>query len=163
MTQPAGPLKTLQGRDALYSVQDEYRRNGLYTVAGIHGSIDVGINLIKEYLHINPNRIHLFRQERGAPRLYIVRSRRPNLWREITELKREIQSSGHLKFVGDDHAVDCLRYVVMSRPQPPRHTKPDPYEHLKLTSPASYREWHNERQMRQRWRGGEGWTLGDFG
>jgi len=117
---PSTEAKTLQGPYELYSVQEEYRRQGIPTVAGFRANIDVGINLVNEYLHVSPLHRHPRTQAMGAPRLYIQKSKCPNLWRELSELRRDLLPSGKPEYIGDDHAVDCLRYIVMSRPAAPK-------------------------------------------
>lgn len=116
---PSTTAKTQQGPRELYSVQDEYYRNGINTIAGHRTSIEIGINVIAEFLHSNPNHIHPFRQERGSPALFIVEEFCPNLVREIIELKKEITESQRVVYTGSDHALDCLRYIFMSRPRRP--------------------------------------------
>lgn len=109
---PSTEAKTLQNKHEMFSVQDAYRREGLQFVSAHRSSIAVGIDLIKEMLKVNPLHRNPFTQELGSPRLFISRSRCPNLWREMSELQT---IDG--QFVGSDHAVDQLRYKVMSRPR----------------------------------------------
>lgn len=113
---PSTEAKTLQNAREMFSVQDAYVREGLPTVAAHRAQIAVGIDLLKEYLHCNQLHRNPFTQEHGAPRLFISKSRCPNLWREMAGLKREPKPDGSLVFVGSDHAIDDLRYILMSRP-----------------------------------------------
>ena len=75
-------------------------------------------------------------------------------------LKKEVKPDGTIAFKGVDHAIDDLRYILMSRPQAAKN--PDPpakYEHLKNIDPRSYREWRNVERMHQP----QGGPMGDFG
>lgn len=116
---PSTTAKTQQGVHELFSVQDEYRRNGINTVAGWRTSIEIGINVISEFIHPDPNHIHPFKQERGSPALFVVEDFCPNLVREIIELKKEVTESQRVVYTGEDHVLDCLRYIFMSRPRRP--------------------------------------------
>lgn len=154
---PSTEAKTLQGAHELYSVTDEYHRNGLAVVPAWRASIDVGINLLKEYLQVSPQRRHPFTQQPGAPRLFIVKRKCPNLWREMAEIRKELTADGKMRFRGDDHALDSLRYVVMSRPRAPKKDEePRPemssWDRMKLAS---------EKRFRQEWNkslhGGDSW------
>jgi phage terminase large subunit len=113
---PSTEAKTLQNVKDMFSVQDAYRREGLTMMAAHRASIGVGIDLIKEYLKVNPLHRNPFTQERGSPRLFISRRRCPNLWREMSELQVQ-NNDGKVEYIGADHACDCLRYILMSRPR----------------------------------------------
>ncbi|KKN00368.1 hypothetical protein LCGC14_1138430 [marine sediment metagenome] len=123
---PSTDSKTLQGQHALYSVLDEYRRQGLTMFrAGHRAEIGIGINLIREHLRVNPNHVHPLLQTRGSPSLFIVASRCPNLIREMQALQSEVTENARLKYTGDDHAVDWLRYILMTRPKRADRTPED--------------------------------------
>jgi PBSX family phage terminase large subunit len=122
---PSTTAKTQQGVHELFSIQDEYRRNGISTVAGWRASIEIGINVIAEHLHVNPNHIHPFAQAYGSPSLFIVEDNCSNLVREMMELKVNVTESGRLDYTGGDHALDCVRYIFMSRPKRPEFAPVD--------------------------------------
>ncbi len=113
---PSTAAKTQQGPHELYSFLDEYRRNGIQAIPAHRASIEVGINLLKEFLHVNPLRRHPFTGKLGSPRYFISRSKCPNLWKELTELRKELLPAGGLRYLGSDHAIDNVRYIAMSRP-----------------------------------------------
>jgi len=121
---PSTEAKTLQNAQDLFSVQDAYIREGLPMIAAHRASIGVGIDLLKEYLRVNPLHRHPFTQAHGSPRLFISRRRCANLWREMTELQVQ-NDDGKVKYIGDDHALDCLRYIAMSRPRAAERQKLD--------------------------------------
>lgn len=118
LADPSTEAKTLQGRDEMFSVADAYYREGLPLQMAFRASILVGINLIKELLRVDPLHRNPFTGELGSPRLFISRKGCPNLWKEMIELRKEIQPAGGVKFVGRDHLIDDLRYIAMSRPTP---------------------------------------------
>lgn len=112
--------------NGIFSVQDEYQRCGINTVVTHRSPLSVGINLIKEYLKVNPLHRHPFTLQMGSPRLFISKSRCPNLWREMKQLQREHnEETGKIEYVGSDHALDNLRYILMSRPSAPRRNGMD--------------------------------------
>lgn len=108
---PSTEAKTLQNQAEMFSVQDAYRREGLHFISAHRASIAVGIDRLKELLKIDPLHRCPFNQKLGSPRLFISRSRCPNLWREMSQLQLK-----NGQFIGSDHACDWLRYIAMSRP-----------------------------------------------
>jgi hypothetical protein len=121
---PSTEAKTLQGRnpqtnrDELYSVQEEYRRNGVNTMTPHRTQVSAGLDLLKDLLRVNPIRLHPFTQSMGSPAWFISKKRCPNLWREVRELQRVFTANGTWEFVGSDHALDDARYIAVSRPTP---------------------------------------------
>lgn len=116
------PVNNISQKDLL-SIQDAFRRAGLRTSAAHRAHIEMGLNLLKEYLKVDPELEHPFTGEMGSPRLFISRARCPNLWRQMAQLQRAIdKTTGKVTFIGEDHALDTLRYTAMSRPKP--KTKP---------------------------------------
>lgn len=127
---PSTEAKTLQGKnpqtnkEELFSVQDEYRRNGVNTLSAWRTQVSMGLDLLKTMLCVDPNRVHPFTGAYGSPQWFISKKRCPNLWREAKELQRVFSAEGKWEFVGSDHALDDVRYVAVSRPQAP--AKPEP-------------------------------------
>lgn len=120
---PSTESKTQQGAHELFSYLDEWIRHlkpfGIHPIPAKRSAIEIGVDVIRQFLHPAPVHRHPFTGQLGAPRLYISRSGCPNLWREMANMKRVPKPDGSLMLVGSDHAVDSLRYVVMSRPDPP--------------------------------------------
>lgn len=119
---PSTEAKTQQSGDQVFSIQDEFRRYGVPTIAGHRAKISIGINAIRELLRVDPDHPHPFARGPkgeiilGAPRMYICRHCCPMLWKEMEELRKEVRVSGTLEYIGADHAIDPVRYIVMSRP-----------------------------------------------
>lgn len=122
-TSPDDSQMAAQG---VFSVQDEYQRNGINTIVTHRFPVSIGLNLIKEYLRVNPNHKCPFTGKIGSPRLFISRRRCPNLWRELKEFQKEYdEETGKLVYIGSRHILDCLRYILMSRPSAPKRAAID--------------------------------------
>ena len=153
---PSTQAKNLQGPYELYSVCDEYHRNGLPVAPAWRASIEVGINLIKEYLHVHPQRRHPFTQQPPSPRLFIVKRKCPNLWHEMTDIRKELMPAGDIRYVGPDHALDCLRYILMSRPRAPKpHDEPKAMTSQEAFFLRCHQQW--EKRFRESVHGGATW------
>src|SRR4030095_6551310 len=154
---PSTAAKTQQGPHELFSFLDEYRRNGITAVPAHRASVEVGINLLKELLHINPLHRHPFTGEMGSPRRFIFRSRCPNLWKELTELRKELLPAGGIRYVGADHGIDSIRYIAMSRPNKAAALELD-ISHLDQLDQKKFRvEREFRRQWKERVHGSDSW------
>lgn len=131
---PSTAGKTLEKDGHHYSVRDEYMDAGINTIPG-QNDVIAGINRVKEYLKVNPERYHPFLKTsdgdvlKGAPKLYIMRNCE-HLIEEIGDYKWKTYTGTNLgnPYRDDikeapvkrkDHAADALRYLIMSRPQDP--------------------------------------------
>lgn len=115
---PSATQKTQQRGQELQGVVDDYREHGFPCIPAWN-ALEHGLNLIAEHLHIIPTHRSPFTGHSGSPSLFISKSRCPNLWREIRGLKKKVRPNGYVEFIGSDHALDCLRYLVNSRPRRP--------------------------------------------
>jgi hypothetical protein len=119
---PQTKAKTMVKNGMPWSIQEEYADNGIQPVLA-NNEVLASINRIKEYLHIQKDRIHPITQQRGAPKLFIMNNC-VNLLEEIPTYRWRKQTSAQelnnpekpIKY--KDHAVDALRYLIMSRPEP---------------------------------------------
>ena len=121
---PSTQAKTQQNHNELWSVQDEYRRNGIVTQGGWN-VLESGVNMMQEYLHVKPTHIHPLTGQRGSPSWFAIRGNNENGLREMIGWRKTISVEGKPKYVGADHWLDNQRYIVMSRPDPPRITTHD--------------------------------------
>ena len=121
---PSTTAKTLQGKQDLQSVADEYRRNGIPVIPGWN-AMEMGINLIKEALHPRPDHIHPLRQKRDSPSLFVVLERVKSGWKELKEWRKKLTPTGTVQYLGADHGIDPLRYIFNSRPPRPLHHRTD--------------------------------------
>lgn len=138
MIDPSTHAKTLEKDGYRFSVADEYLDAGIPTIAA-QNDVIAGINRVKEYLKIDPNRYHPFLKTddgepiMGSPRLFIFSSC-TNMTEEIAQYKWKSYSGMALgnpdkdeikeaPVKRADHACDDLRYAIMSRPQTPLHAQ----------------------------------------
>lgn len=121
---PSTTAKTVQEGRALQSINDLYLRQGI-PVCPAWNAVEMGIEHIKELIHIRDAHIHPLTQQRRAPALFIVSSKCPNLCREMQELTRQVNPLGNISYKGTDHAIDNLRYIVNSMPPRPEYHRSD--------------------------------------
>lgn len=120
------PVNNINQAD-LFSIQDAFRRAGLHTIQAHRANIAIGLDLLRQFLAVDPNRIHPFTNELGSPRLFISRRKCPHLWRQMAELQRMVDAeTGKVKYVGEDDNLDPARYIAMSRPRAPEKIKQAP-------------------------------------
>jgi hypothetical protein len=117
------PTTNISQKD-LMSIQGEFQRAGLQTSAAHRAHIEMGVNLLKEYLAVDPTKKHPFTNQMGSPRLFISRRRAPTFWQQMAQLQRVIvEATGKVSFVGSDDVLDTVRYIAMSRPKAPTKAK----------------------------------------
>ena len=121
---PSTQSKTQVKQNEITSIQDEYRRLGVPTQLAWN-ALEAGVNLMSEYIHIKPSHIHPLTNVRGSPSFFIVRGENDDGVREAIGWRKTISDNGTPKYVGADHWLDNQRYIVMSRPEPPRITTGD--------------------------------------
>lgn len=111
---------TAINQDNLFSIQDAFRRAGLHTIQAHRANVAIGLDLLKQMLKPDPNRVHPFTHELGSPRLFISRRRCRALWKQMSELQRVVDpDTGKVKYIGEDDNLDPARYIAMSRPKAP--------------------------------------------
>jgi hypothetical protein len=121
---PSTQSKTQQNKNELWSHQDMYRREGIPTIPAWN-AIDAGVNMLQEYLHVKPTHIHPLSQKRGSPSIFILADTNRSGIKELIGWRKTISDNGQIKYVGPDHWIDNVRYIAMSRPEPPRFTIKD--------------------------------------
>ncbi len=102
---PSSRAKSVQKEGKLYSMFDEYSDNGIWAELG-ENDVDAGINRVAEYF--KAGKIKIF-----STCTHLIHELERYHWSEQKEGVR-----GELKpmpYKSDDHLVDCLRYLVMSR------------------------------------------------
>lgn len=146
---PSTHAKTREKDGWRFSVADEYLDAGIPTLKA-QNDVLAGINRVREYLKIDPNRVHPFLKVKeltpghplmqynigrepeeavmGSPRLFIF-ARCEMLIKELPEYQWQPLKYNQIGAVNSnekpvknfDHAVDALRYAIMSRPVAPEH------------------------------------------
>lgn len=112
------------------SVMGEYLRQGIYFMPA-KNDVRAGINRVKEYLRVDPNRIHPIDNVKGSPRLFIfdvegtikLREELPQYkWKSLRgKVGEENQPEKPNKYF--DHAADALRYMIMYLWKPVKQVK----------------------------------------
>lgn len=113
----------------LFSIQDAFRRAGLHTIQAHRANIAIGLDLLKTFLKIDPQRFNPFTNELGSPRIFISKRKCPHLWKQMAELQTEIDAeTGKVSYIGEDDNLDPCRYIAMSRPRAAEREKRIPTE-----------------------------------
>lgn len=144
---PSTHAKTREKDGHLYSVADEYYDAGIMTMRA-QNDVLAGINRVREYLKVDPERIHPWLKVHdldedhplwkynigrdpddpclGSPRLFIfarcemlVKELPEYQWQPLKYNQMGTQNSHEKPVKNFDHAVDALRYMIMSRPISP--------------------------------------------
>ena len=114
--------KIIEGEEIPYSVIEDFEDNGWEFERG-HNDLDAGITRIREYFRINGS---------GDSHLYIFEDKCPNLcwelrhykYKENTEKTGRQNNEPEKPVKKDDHCVDSLRYLIMTRPSAPEEAPP---------------------------------------
>ena len=116
---PSTTTKTKEKEGKEWSVMEEYEDYGLYFTPYNNEKL-AGINRIKEFLKVRKDRRHLVTKNVGAPKLYIMKNCVNLIWempqyqwrkfRSITPRNAPEQTKDL-----NDHALDALRGLIMSR------------------------------------------------
>lgn len=147
---PSTTQRTQQGQQQLQAVADDYRENGFPCVPAWN-ALELGIGRIKEYLHPIPMHRHPFTGVYGSPGLFISQYRCPHLWAEMRALKKKVRSNGYIEYVGRDHAIDDIRYIILSRPRRPELERIDELglNSTDLMAKRSHEKWARKFAMGQ--------------
>jgi PBSX family phage terminase large subunit len=108
-------------------VDTEYKEEWLKTFGKImplryaNNDVSAGISRVHKYLRIDPGKKHISTKKQGAPRIYVFDTC-PQLidelegykWKKISTTDENDPKEAPRK--KDDHLVDPMRYIVMSRP-----------------------------------------------
>lgn len=111
---PAAQIRSVNRAGSLYSLFDEFSDNGVYTICA-ENDVDAGINRVAEYF--KAGKIRIFNTCRNL----LAEIERYH-WSEERETVSGVMKPKPYKAF--DHAVDCLRYLVMSRAQGAMVPKP---------------------------------------
>jgi len=109
--------KIIEGQEMPYSVKEDFEDHG-WDFELAKNDIEAGITRIRQYFQIN----------NGKASLYIFRDKCPNLvqellnyrYKELSEVQLKTRNESDVPVKKNDHAMDALRYMVMTRPQTPQ-------------------------------------------
>lgn len=119
---PAGQRKTQTKNGQLYSIFDEFRDNNIL-VWPANNDVNSGINRVAE--KFLQGKIKIF-----DTCVNLLKEIERYHWAEKMEgTSGESEPKPYKAF---DHACDCLRYLVASRPQEPKPKETKPWDHLPL-------------------------------
>ncbi len=120
---PSTGTKSREKDGMPWSVTEEYEDHGIYAIPANDQKL-AGINRVKEFLKVNPKKRNPRNEDMGSPRLFIF-SNCKNLQWEITQYQWKQLRSLSVRNAPEqprdfnDHAMDALRYMIMSRFPPP--------------------------------------------
>jgi PBSX family phage terminase large subunit len=122
---PSTQAKTREKDGMPWSVIEEYEDYGLFFTPANNEKL-ASINRVKEFLKLSPLRRHIQTNITPAPRLYIFKNCVNLLWelpqyqwRKLRGLSQRNAPEQARDF--NDHAIDALRYMIMSRFPAPVH------------------------------------------
>ena len=104
---PASKIRSQAKVGQLYSMFDEYAENGIICMAA-ENDVDAGINRVAEYF--KADKIKIFSRCKN-----LIYELERYHWSEEREGVSGVMKPAPYKHL--DHLCDCLRYIVMSRPQ----------------------------------------------
>lgn len=150
---PATGQRSSQGNYQLQDVRSLYAEAGINTIPAWN-LIEAGVERVRQLLHPVPLHRHPLTGIDGAPHLFIDSD--PSLSPLVEEFmgwKKDIDPNGYVKYKGMDHALDCLRYIAVSRPAPPLVSIYDESQMTSLTQSArrSHSNWAGkfDKQVRR--------------
>jgi|TARA_Y100000310_G_scaffold84459_3_gene81352 hypothetical protein len=98
-------------------VGQDYRDNGIELTPANNSK--AGIERIRAFLYVDPEKIHPILQTKGSPRIFFFRGRVPTTIKQIANWKLRSDSDGmdtEEPEDGDDDLPDCLKYIVNGNP-----------------------------------------------
>ncbi len=116
---PSTRAKTREKDGMPWSILEEYEDNGIWATPA-NNELLGGINRVREFMRVDPLRKNPITSMNGSPKLFIT-SNCVNLISEISKyqwkkLRGMVTKNAPEQPRGvDDHAVDALRYMIMSR------------------------------------------------
>ena len=117
-TVPKNRTKIKDGVEIPYSIIEDFWDYG-WDFVPANSDVDAGITRIREYLQLDSNQ---------KAHLYIFKDKCPNLciemmnyrYKELTEIQLKTRNKSEEPIKKNDHAVDALRYMIMTRPKTPQ-------------------------------------------
>ena len=123
---PSTNAKTREKEGKPFSIIEEYEDNGLYFIPANNQKL-AGINRVKEFLKVNPDRRNPITREKGSPRLFIFKNcvntiweMKQYKWRKLRSLTTRNAPEEPIDYA--DHLMDALYYLILSRFPPPSRT-----------------------------------------
>lgn len=129
LADPATFNRTLQDpKRGLYSVADVYAELGIHFAPG-DNDVKAGIDMLKRHFWVDPAIINPFTEKKGSPRIFIFNNCEHTI-EEIPQyrwkrhrIRSFFRNQPEEPEKHNDHAVDCVRYTLMAKPQPTKDPK----------------------------------------
>jgi PBSX family phage terminase large subunit len=120
---PSTANKTREKEGMPWSIMEEYEDYGIYAIPA-NNQMLAGINRVKEFLKLDPRRINPQTHEAHSPRLFIMANCTSTIWefpqyqwKKMKNITNRNEPERPRDF--NDHAMDALRYLILSRFPPP--------------------------------------------
>lgn len=155
-TQIKTMLRQGQQDDYRFSIADEFRNHGITIIRGAQNDIPSGIVRVKEYLKWDPEKKHPFKRDEfdkplmGSPRLFVTDNCTQTKW-EFGQYRWPRDPQGALNQASyevplkkDDHAMDALRYALLTwgKPLSQEENRPDP-----RSARGMFERWKQSRKQ----------------
>jgi len=118
---PVSANKQQKKEGSFYSLIDEFRDVGINPTLAERDK-DMGLNRVREYLKVHPEKIHPYKLKmKGSPKVFVTRNCKNFIW-EIERYHysdRPETKMGILKptpYKKSDHLMDAFRFVCTARP-----------------------------------------------
>jgi hypothetical protein len=124
---PSTAAKTREKEGMPWSVLEEYNDYGIFPIPANNEKL-AGINRVKEFLKFDSGRVNPITEEHPSPRLFIFSSCTNTVWEMPQYRWKKLRSllprsDPEQPQDTNDHAMDSLRYLIMSRfPAPIKRT-----------------------------------------
>ena len=138
--------KVKEGEEIPFSVLEDFYDHG-WDFAPADNNVDARITRVREYLQLN---------EKGKAHLYIFKDKCPNLciemlnyrYKKLTELQEKTRNEPEEPVKKNDHAVDTLGYMILTRPHHPE-LEPQPLNRIQrdiasLTRPKLFTNFDDD-------------------
>ena len=135
--------KIIQGEEIEYSVIEEFYDHGWEFDPG-NNNVSAAITRIREYLQLDENKkSHLYIFKDKCP--YLCYEMERYRYKEYTEVQEKNRNLSEDPVKKDDHAVDALKYMIMTRPASPQKVA-KPLTRIQkdirsLLKPKVYNDW----------------------
>lgn len=128
---PSTRAENTEFKGQLTSVMKLYHRFGVSAIPAANDAA-AGINLIKQFLAIDPKRIHPRTGKPGSPRLFFFRNCTTQIdevrnlsWKKLRPAEVGHKNRPEEPVKANDHSVDDLKYVLLSYFGAPQRPKSD--------------------------------------
>jgi hypothetical protein len=148
---PSATQRSLQSGNKKQAVADAYRAGGAgdnpnpefgIPVIPAWNALQLGLEHLKQRLHINPHHHHPITGQLSAPHFYIIRKFCRDTWKDMKEYRKRVTPLGKVVYLGRDHGLDTVRYVANAQVRPPEIPEDlSRFNSQERFALASHRKW----------------------